>query len=113
MKQIVAIIQPHLVSKVEHALYQLPHFPGFTVLKAKGHGRGRATGHGFRPLPWDWDEHDKALLTIWCSDDLAPEVVDTIRRNAHTGLPGDGVIAVSELADVVRIGTDEHGNAAV
>lgn len=113
MKQIVAVIQPHLLSKVEHALYQLSHFPGFTVLRAQGQGRGRASGHAYRPSSWDWDEHDKAMLTIWCADELSAQIIETIRRSAHTGLPGDGIIAVSSLEDVVRIGTDEHGDAAV
>lgn len=27
MKQITAIIQPHMLGKVEHALHALPHFP--------------------------------------------------------------------------------------
>ena len=36
MKQITAIIQPHMLSRVEHALHELPHFPGYTLLRAKG-----------------------------------------------------------------------------
>lgn len=47
MKQITAIIQPHMLSRVEHALHELPHFPGFTLQRAKGHGRGRAAGHAY------------------------------------------------------------------
>ena len=113
MKQITAIIQPHMLAKVEHALHALPHFPGFTLLRAKGHGRGRAAGHAYHPAESEIDAQDKVTLFILCSDLLAPLVVEAIRQNAHTGLPGDGVIAVCEAGDVVRIGTGERGDDAV
>ena len=113
MKQITAIVQPHMLSKVEHALRALPHFPGFTLLRAKGHGRGRAAGHAYHPTEWNMDAHDKAALFIICSDPLAPLIVEAIQRNAHTGLTGDGMISVCEATEVVRIRTGERGNDAV
>ncbi|MGH8727953.1 MAG: P-II family nitrogen regulator [Burkholderiales bacterium] len=113
MKQINAVIQPHMLSKVEHALHALPHFPGFTLLGAKGHGRGRAAGHAYHPTEWELDTHDKVALFILCSDELAPQVVEAIQRNARTGLPGDGIIAVCEAIEVVRIRTGERGENAV
>jgi len=113
MKQITAIIQPHMLSKVEHALHALPHFPGFTLLRAKGHGRGRALGHAWQPTESDLDEHNNVALFIVCSDEMAPRIVETIRQNAHTGLPGDGIVAVAEATEVVRIRTGERGDDAV
>jgi nitrogen regulatory protein P-II 1 len=113
MKQITAIIQPHMLGKVEHALRALPHFPGFTLLRAKGHSRGRAPGHAYDPAVWELDENDKVALYIVCSDELAPRVVEAIQRHAHTGLPGDGLIVTSEAAEVVRIRTGERGEDAV
>jgi nitrogen regulatory protein P-II 1 len=113
MKQIIAVIQPHMLNKVEHALHALPHFPGFTLLRAKGHGRGRAAGHAWHPTEWELDEHDKVALFIASSDALAPQIVDAIERNAHTGLAGDGVIVMTEAVEVVRIRTGERGDAAV
>lgn len=113
MKQITAIIQPHMLGNVEHALHALPHFPGYTLLRAQGHGRGRAAGHAYRPTEWDLDEHDKVALFILCSDEFAPQLVEAIRIAAHTGLAGDGIIAVCEAAEVVRIRTGERGDDAV
>ena len=113
MKQITAIIQPHMLGKVEHALHALPHFPGYTLLRAKGHRRGRAAGHAYHPTEWDLDAHNKVALFIVCSDALALLIVDAIRQGAHTGLPGDGIIAVCEATEVVRIGTGELGDDAV
>ncbi|MBE0615198.1 MAG: P-II family nitrogen regulator [Burkholderiales bacterium] len=113
MKQITAIIQPHMLGKVEHALHALPHFPGYTLLRAKGHGRGRADGHAYHPTEWDMDAHNKVALFILCSDEFASLIVEAIRQNAHTGLPGDGVIAVCEATELLRIGSGERGNDAV
>ena len=47
MKEIKAILQPHVLSRVIHALHELPHFPGLTVLDALGQGRGRGQGGTF------------------------------------------------------------------
>lgn len=85
MKQITAIIQPHMLGRVEHALHELPHFPGFTLLRAKGHGRGRAADHAWHATEGDIDEHDKVVLLIICPDLLASQLVETIQKNAHTG----------------------------
>ena len=110
MKQITAIIQPHMLAKVEHALRELAQFPGFTVLRAKGHGRPTATADGKAELAFE--EHDKLLL-MFCSDATVSQIVATICENAHTGLPGDGVIAVTEAIELIRIRTGEHGEDAV
>jgi nitrogen regulatory protein P-II 1 len=112
MKQITAIIQPHMLGNVEHALHALPLFPGFTLLRVKGHGRGRAAGHAYHPTEWDMDTQDKVALFILCSDELAPLIVEAIRLGAHTGLPGDGIIAVCAATEVVRIRTGERGDSA-
>ena len=113
MKQVMAIIRPNMLEKVEHALHGLAHFPGFTLMRANGQSRGRAPGHQHEPTEWDIDEQDRALLIMVCADDLAVQVVDTIRAASRTGLPGDGLIVLSEIAEVVRIRTGEHGDSAV
>lgn len=44
MKEIKAIIQPHMLTRVMDALHALPHFPGVTVSDCQGQGRGRGAG---------------------------------------------------------------------
>lgn len=113
MKQITAIIRPNMLERVTHALHGLEHFPGFTLMRGKGESRGRAPGHAYHATEWNLDEHDRVVLLTLCSDELAPLVVETIRSAARTGRPGDGLISVAEVADIVRIRTDEHGATAV
>ena len=44
--------------------------------------------------------------------ETATELVDAICVAAHTGNRGDGMVAVTELGDLVRIRTGERGDAA-
>jgi nitrogen regulatory protein P-II 1 len=113
MKQIMAIIRPNMLERVEHALHGLDHFPGFTTLRVTGRSRGRAPGHHYQPTEWDIDESDRTMLVLVCTDELVAEIVDTVRSAARTGLPGDGLIVVTDVVEVVRIRTDEHGEAAL
>ena len=113
MKQITAIVQPHRLERIEQASHGLAHLPGFTVFPAHGHPRGQGPHHAFAPTEWNPDAHDRLILLMFCPDELAQQVVEAIRAAAHTGHPGDGLIAVSELADALRIRSGERGNAAL
>ena len=48
-----------------------------------------------------------------CADADAPGVIDAIVAAARTGQPGDGMVGVTELVDVVRIRTGERADAAL
>jgi nitrogen regulatory protein PII len=42
MKEIKAIIQPFMVSRIVEALNRIVHFPGLTMTKVEGFGREKA-----------------------------------------------------------------------
>lgn len=113
MKQITAIIRPHRLEAVENALHALPHLPGFTIFPARGHPRGHGHDHGFVADEWNPDAHNALVLLMFCPDDAAAGIVAAIEQAAHTGQPGDGLVAVSELTDVLRIRSGERGDAAL
>ena len=113
MQEVKAIIQPHMLSKVVRALHALPHFPGCTVNDARGQGRGRGAGGSYKVTEDDIDYHRKVVLELVCSDHLVADITDTIRQAAHTGHPGDGLIIVRDLREVIRIRTGERQDAAV
>lgn len=113
MKQITAIIRPHRLDAVEAALHALPHLPGFTVLPSYGHPRGHGEQHRFADDEWQPDAHKQLTLIVFCADPDTQGMVDAIVRAARTGNPGDGIVGVTELVDVVRIRTGEHADAAV
>jgi len=113
MKQIIAIVQPHRLENIEQAMHRLDPLPGFTIFPARGHPRGQGPRHAFVPTEWSPDTHDRLVLMMFCADEQALSVVEAIRAAAYTGNSGDGLIAVSELADVLRIRSGERGDAAL
>lgn len=113
MKQIIAIIQPHRLEMVEQALHGMNHLPGFTLFPARGHARGRGAHHIFSADEWNPDTHEHIVLLMFCPDEIAPAAVEAIRAASHTGNPGDGMIAVTAVEDIVRIHSGERGDAAI
>lgn len=113
MKQIKAILQPHILSRVMHALHELPHFPGATVIDASGQGRGRGESGEFVVTAETVFFRPNKLVEIVATDAITPEIVGIIQRTAHTGTHGDGVIIVTEIAECLRIRTGEVQNDAI
>ena len=68
MKEIKAIIQPHVLTRVMEALHSLPHFPGVTVNDCQGQGRGRGSGGSYLPN----EESPERFLEI-ASDRFVPK----------------------------------------
>lgn len=113
MKEIKAIIQPHMLQKVMEALHALPHFPGVTVGDCQGQGRGRGSAGRFDPTQETVFFKKMTKLEVFCADDQCDGLVAVIQRAAHTGNAGDGVIMVADLPQVVRIRSGERQDAAV
>lgn len=113
MKAISTYIKPHKLSAVTLALHQVAGLSGMSVCDARGFGRGRAKDAPHRIREDLVDFIPSVKIEIVCPDELVDEIVETIRREAHTGLRGDGIIYVAPLEDAVRISTGERGNAAI
>lgn len=113
MKEIKAIIQPFLLSRVVEALKEIEGLPGVTVSEVHGFGRARAVGSPNTIVEENVEYVKKSKLETVVPDDLVAPVVQIIRDKAHTGNPGDGKIFVYEVNDVIRIRTGEHGEAAI
>lgn len=113
MKQVKAIIQPHMTSRVVQALHEMPHFPGLTIFEVSGQGRGGGPDGIYKPSIDDIFERKRRLIEIVCSDDEAEKIAETIRQAAHTGRHGDGIIVITDIAQVIRIRTGEKHESAV
>lgn len=107
MKHITAVIQPHMLSDVVRALHRPPHSPGFTIMDARGQGRGRGAGGAFKVTEDSIEYHCRIVLQIVCADDLSEGITETIQKTAHTGMTGDGIILVNDVAKVIRIRAGE------
>jgi nitrogen regulatory protein P-II 1 len=113
MKEIKAIIQPFMLSKVVEKLQEIDGFPGLTVTKVQGFGKGRARGAAHRIVEDLIDYVPKVKIEIIVNDLMADEVIRTIAEHAHTGNKGDGKIFVYGVENAVRIRTKESGEPAV
>lgn len=113
MKEIKAILQSHALDRVMDALHLLPHFPGVTVSDCQGQGRGRGKDGRFMADKETIFFTKRCKLEIFCADAICAEIVRVIQKAAHTGNPGDGVIIVADLSQVVRIRTGEEQDEAV
>lgn len=113
MKEIKAIIQPFLVSKVVDALKEIEDLPGVTVSLVRGFGKGRARKAVNRIIDDGVDYAPKTKLEIVVPDHLVEEVLNTICQNARTGHPGDGKIFISSIDEVVNIRTSARGEIAI
>lgn len=113
MKQIFAIVQPQRLENIEYVRHGLGSLPGFTLFPAHGHRRGQGSHHTFAATERNPDAHQRLVLMMFCADEHVASSVEAIRAAAYTGHSGGGLIAVSELADVLRIRSDERGDAAL
>lgn len=113
MKEIKAIIQPFMLSKVIDALKEIPNMPGVTVSEVMGFGRGRAENVPNGVSEWGVTFVPKVKLETVVTDEMASQVVEAIQKHAYTGNVGDGKIFVYDVGQVVKIRTSESGETAI
>jgi nitrogen regulatory protein PII len=112
MKLVTAIIKPFKLEAVKEALTNVG-VEGMTVTEVKGFGRQKGHTEIYRGSEYTVDFLPKAKIEVAVSDDLKDKVIAAIANAAKTGKIGDGKIFVTQLEDMIRIRTDEHGDAAV
>ena len=114
MKEVKAIIQPFMLTRVVDALKQIEGLPGLTVdVDVHGFGRSRASKAAHKITLDEIEYAKKAKLEIVVEDNMVDIVVKTILENAHTGNPGDGKIFIIDVENVYRIRTGESGPGAL
>ena len=112
MKLVTAIIKPFKLEEVKEALSAI-EIEGMTVTEVKGFGRQKGHTEIYRGSEYTVDFLPKVKIEIAVADDILDKVVTTIAKAAKTGKIGDGKIFITPLDDVLRIRTDERGDAAV
>ena len=112
MKLIIAIIKPFKLEEVKNALAEVG-VEGMTVTEVKGFGRQKGHTEIYRGSEYTVDFLPKVKIEIAVGDELVPKTIGAIVKAAKTGKIGDGKIFVAPLDEVIRIRTDEHGEAAV
>ena len=112
MKLIEAIIKPFKLDEVREALTAIG-VQGLTVSEARGFGRQKGQKEIYRGAEYEISFLPKIRLEVAVPDDLADQVIETLRTSAATGQIGDGKIFVMDVVKAVRIRTGEEDNDAL
>jgi len=112
MKRIEAIIRPAKVPDVCAALDKAGH-PGVTISNVTGRGHQKGWGNQIRGVVYNVNLLAKARVEVVTNDEDVDSIIKTIRDAALTGEVGDGRIFVHDMANAIRIRTNESGTAAL
>ena len=112
MKLVVAIIQPFKLDEVRNALTQIG-VRGMTITEVEGFGNQKGHTEIYRGSEYKVDFLPKIKLEIVLPDARVEGAVGAIVSSAKTGKIGDGKVFVSDVEEIIRIRTDEKGDAAI
>jgi nitrogen regulatory protein PII len=112
MKKIEAIIKPFKLEEVKDALSQIG-IEGMTVSEVKGFGRQKGHTEIYRGSEYKVDFLPKIKIEIVLPDNRVGSAVGAIVSAAKTGKIGDGKVFVADIEEIIRIRTEEKGEAAI
>jgi nitrogen regulatory protein P-II 1 len=114
LKKIESIVPAARLERAFAALKELD-LGGFTYYESRGRGQiprpeihaGRGTST-YRP-----EFNVNATIVVVTKDSMVDTVISKILDSASSGLAGEGKIFVSDIDDVVDIGTKQRGEGAL
>ena len=114
MKKIEAVVPQARLEAAFAALKELD-LGGLTYYDSKGRGQiARPALHSGRGTSVYTPEFNvNSTIMIIVNDTLVDRVVDKLISSTGTGLAGEGKIFVSEIEDVIDIGSHKRGEAAL
>lgn len=112
MKLITAVIKPHKLDVVRHALSEIG-ITGMTVTDVKGFGRQKGHTEYYRGAEYVVEFVPKVKVAVAIPDEQVEQVVQTIVKAANSNKIGDGKIFVTPLEQVIRIRTGERDDEAL
>lgn len=108
MKEIKAIIQPHMADKVIDGLREIMEMPGLVVSTVNAFGGAHGEARSAQVV-----DEPMTKIEVVVPDAFAETVIETIVRTVRTGRSGDGKIFVHEIVDVIKIRNGDRGEAAL
>lgn len=98
---VVGIIRASALEATERALQRIG-VRGITVFRGRGFGEHHLASHDF--LSRDWSDDD-VKIEIYAARERAELIESTIMDAAHTGSPGDGIVAILPVERVFSVRT--------
>lgn len=105
MKEIIAIVRPHLAEKILEGLKRAP-LEAIQVREVKGYGRQKDSLQLYAENEYQQVFLPKVELSIWVDDAREAEVVEKVVAVARTGRMGDGKVFVMPVSDFRPITPD-------
>jgi nitrogen regulatory protein PII len=93
MKQVIAIVRPHLAEKVIDGLKRAP-LEALQVREVKGYGRQKSYLEEYGENEFSMAFLPKVEISMWVDDARVDEIVRRIVSVARSGRMGDGKIFV-------------------
>jgi len=112
MKLVTAIVKPFKIDDVKEAL-KSAGVQGMTVSEVRGFGRQGGHTETYRGAEYQIDFVPKAMIELVVDDSSVEQIIDVIAKAASTGKIGDGKIWVTNVEQIIRIRTGEHGADAI
>lgn len=112
VKLIIATIKPFKLEDVRQALTEAG-VRGMMVTEIKGFGSQSGHTEIYRGAEYAVNFVPKIKLEIVVDSAAADQVVETIKKTAHTGKIGDGKIFVLDVEQAVRVRTGETNEDAL
>lgn len=98
MKQIIAVIRPHLAEEVLVSLRRAP-IEALSVTEVKGYGRQKSYLDEYQENEYSQAFVPKVEITLWVDDSRCDEILEKIGGVARSGRIGDGKIFVLPVAE--------------
>jgi len=112
LKKVEAIIREDKVNDVKEALGKIG-IVGLNMFEIRGHGRQGGIQLLGRAGTYQVNMLTKIQINIVLSDRNLEETIQTILKAAYTGEPGDGLLFVYPVEEVIRVRTGERGQDAM
>lgn len=106
MKMVMAVIRPERLQCVKDAMRDIG-INGMTITHVTGRGEQMGLRFTNRVGEFVVDEIEKVKIESVVEDSDVDRVIDTIRRVAETGNPGDGRIFVIPVERSIRIRSED------
>ena len=94
-KKVHAVIRSDALGRVKKLLQRM-HLPNLVITKVKEYG-DHDEDFAFR------SEYRYARIEVFADEERAEEVAAAIMETAHTGMPGDGLVAILPVETIYRI----------
>jgi len=112
MKEIKAYIRCQKAEEVIAALEELG-IGGMTLIDVMGVGQLADPNTAKYSIKCVQKYSEVAKLEIVCKDSDVQKIIDTVQKNAYTGMKGDGMIYVSPVDTAIKIRSGAENEQAL